>query len=109
MTWILLAALLGMLFTYPAYFYLLYEFKMRLARDHPGLWQKRAASSASPGLQVAYKALREVREGKLDGVRLSAEVENSHRLATQLLYAGMLSFMVILFVVLYDSLWGAGR
>lgn len=104
MTWIVLAALFGMLFTYSAYFYLLYELKMRLARDHPGPWQKRVASSASPGLQVAYKALRDVRAGKLDGVGLSREVESSHRLATRLLYAGMLSFMIILFALLYDSL-----
>ncbi|WP_312320649.1 hypothetical protein [Stenotrophomonas sp.] len=108
MMYIFLLAILGMVFVYPAYFYMLYEFKQRLIRDHPALWETRRLSALAGPLQIAYKALREVREGRLDGVALSKPVNESHRFATFLLYSGMTLFMTVLFVGLYDAVWGSG-
>lgn len=107
--WIFLLSLLGMLITYPAYFYMLNEFKVRLMRDHPRIWAGRAKGMAGSFSGNAYKALRAVRCGQLDGVPLSDGVRSAHRLATRLLYLGMCSFMALLFTGLYDAVWGAGR
>lgn len=105
MSWMFLLALFGMLVTYPAYFYVLREFKVRLVRDHPEIWNGRAHGALSPSLQTAYHALRAVRDGRLDGVDLTEEVKSSHRLATRLLYAGLLFFLVLLFFGLYSSVF----
>lgn len=109
MSWLFLLVMLGMLVSYPAYFYMLYEFKTRLARDHPALWAHRADGALSPPLQTAYRALRSIRDGCLDGVVLTKQVVDSHRLATRLLYVGLSLFMVLLFLFLYSSVWGAGQ
>ena len=108
MSWIVLVLLMGMLISYPVYFYLLGEFRNRLARDHPALWGGRTSGHLSPSLTIAYKALREVRDGRLDGQPLSRPVLNSHRVATIFLYAGMVFFLGFLFLCLYDSVWGTG-
>lgn len=104
-----LFSVLAVLMIYPAYFLVLSEFKMRLMRDHPGIWAQRAGRTFAPPLSVAYKALREVKEGRLDGTELSAEVAGSHRIAVVLLYAGLIAFLALLFLGLYDALWGVGR
>lgn len=104
-----LLEILGMLLGYPAYFYLLFEFKTRMMRDHPDLWKRRESGALSYSGQSAYGALRSVRDGSLDGVSLSDAVVDSHRLATILLYVSMTCFMVVLFTFLYESLWGAGQ
>lgn len=100
--------ILGMLISYPTYFYLLNEFRFRLKRDHPALWAGRVSGVLSTPWESAYKALREVRRGCLDGITLSKSVLDSHRDATRLLYLGMFFFLGLLFLGLYDSVWGAG-
>lgn len=109
MNYIFLLAILAMVLVYPAYFYMLNEFRQRLMQDHPMLWEARRTRALGRSLQVAYMALRDVNQGELDGVRLSERVSSSHRLATILLYTGMTLFMAVLFVGLYDAVWGAGR
>lgn len=104
-----LLGVLGMLLSYPAYFYLLFEFKTRMMRDHPALSKRRESGALCYSGQSAYSALRSVRDGSLDGVRLSDTVVDSHRWATILLYVAMTCFMVVLFTFLYESLWGAGQ
>lgn len=108
MNYVFLLAALGMVLVYPAYFYMLNEFWHRLRQDHPMLWEARRTRALAGSLQVPYKALREVKQGELDGVRLSDRVASSHRPATILLYTGMMLFMVVLFIGLYDAVWGAG-
>lgn len=109
MSWLFLLMMLGMLVSYPTYFYMLYEFKTRLARDHPDLWAHRTQGALSPPLHAAYQALRAVRDGCLDGVVLTEQVVDSHRLATRFLYVGLSFFMVLLFIFLYNSVWGEGQ
>ena len=109
MSLIYLLVMLGMAVSYPAYFYLLHEFKLRLQEDHPDIWRSRSQGQFSTPLQVAYRALREVRDGRLDGIVLTDRVAASHRVANGLLYAGMILFLALLFLGLYDSVWGAGR
>lgn len=104
-----LLGILGMILSYPAYFYLLFEFKTRMIRDHPDLWRRRESGALSYSGQSAYSALRSVRDGSLDGVSLSDAVVDSHRWATILLYVAMSCFMVVLLTGLYESLWGAGQ
>jgi hypothetical protein len=106
MSWIFLLALLGMLVSYPAYFYMLHEFKVRLARDHPDVWNSRARAALAPSIQTAYHALREIRNGQLDGVDLTDEVKGSHRLAMRFLYLGLIFFLALLFIGLYSSVFG---
>lgn len=60
-----LLGILGMLLSYPAYFYLLFEFKTRMMRDHPDLWRRRESGALSYSGQSAYSALRSVRDGSL--------------------------------------------
>jgi hypothetical protein len=109
MNLIYLMVMLGMLITYPAYFYMLHEFKTRLCQDHPEIWRNRAQGHYSASLQIAYKALRGVQNGRLDGVLLSDRVAASHQIATSFLYSGMLCFLVLVLLGLYDSIWGAGK
>lgn len=105
---IFLLVLIGMLVCYPAYFYMLHEFKVRLLQDHPDVWRNRAQGEFSTSLQFVYRALSAVRDGRLDGVTLSERVVASHRVANGLLYAGMVFFLMLLFLGLYDSVWGGG-
>ncbi|HDS1675986.1 TPA: hypothetical protein QEL58_001506 [Stenotrophomonas maltophilia] len=99
--WLFLFSIVGILIFYPAHFYFCTEFKMRLRRDHPELSGRGLAS-----FDTTYRQLRAVREGRLDGVLLSKDVCDSHRLASRFLHLGMISFMILLVVGLCDSVWG---
>ncbi|HFF3760015.1 hypothetical protein I5U56_09690 [Stenotrophomonas maltophilia] len=101
MNWLFLVSIVGILIFYPAHFYFCTEFKMRLRRDHPELSARSLAS-----FDTTYRQLRAVREGRLDGVLLSKDVCDSHRLASRFLHLGMTSFMILLAVGLCDSVWG---
>ncbi|MCU1016022.1 hypothetical protein ACNPM2_12855 [Stenotrophomonas geniculata] len=108
MSWLFLLSILGIIIFYPAYFYFLHEFKVRLERDHPEL-SRRKRPGVSLEFEGAYQRLRAVNRGRLDGVILSKSVCDSHRLASRFLYLGMTSFMVLLMLGLYDSVWGGGK
>ncbi|HDS1123189.1 TPA: hypothetical protein QDZ60_000447 [Stenotrophomonas maltophilia] len=101
MNWLFLFSIVWILIFYPAHFYFCTEFKMRLRRDHPELSGRSLAS-----FDTTYRQLRAVREGRLDGVLLSKDVCDSHRLASRFLHLGMISFMILLAVGLCDSVWG---
>ena len=107
MSWLFLLSILGIIIFYPAYFYLLHEFKVRLERDHPEL--SRQTSGSFLAFEGAHQRLRAVKRGRLDGVILSKSVCDSHRLASLFLYSGMTSFMVLLMLGLYDSVWGGSK
>lgn len=108
MSWLFLLSILGIIIFYPAYFYLIHEFKVRLERDHPEL-SRRKRPGVSWAFEGAHQRLRAVKRGRLDGVILSKSVCDSHRLASLFLYLGMTSFMVLLMLGLYDSVWGGGK
>lgn len=100
---VFLLGLIGMVFSYPAYFFFLFEFKRLLKRDHPEIWSQRGGVAMMGELQVAYKALRDVKGDLLDGVHLSGEVVSAHRAATILLHVGLSLFLIVLFLGLFES------
>ncbi len=108
MSWLFLISILGIIICYPAYFYFLHEFEARLKRDHLELCGRKGPR-ASWAFEGAYKRLRAVKGGRLDGVVLSKSVCDSHRLASQFLYLGMTFFLMLLMLGLYDSVWGGGK
>ena len=102
-----LGALAGMLISYPMYFLELHVFAKRLQSHHPEAWARYSLVSTTVPtnrMHFAYKALRDVRAGKIAGEPLHAEVRGSHLMATRLLYVGLTCFLVLLFVGLTDSL-----
>lgn len=102
-----LGALAGMLISYAMYFLELHVFAKRLQSHHPEAWARYSLISTTvpaSRMQLAYKALRDVRAGQIAGEPLHAEVRDSHAMATKLLYAGLTCFLLFLFVGLTDSL-----
>ena len=102
-----LGALAGMLISYPMYFLELRVFAKRLQSHHPEAWARYALVSATvpaSQTQLAYKALRDVRAGKIAGEPLHAEVRDSYAMATKRLFVGSACFLLFLFVGLADSL-----
>jgi hypothetical protein len=102
-----LGALAGMLISWPMYFFELKVFATRLQSHHPEAWARYAlvpTNVPASQLQLAYKALRDVRAGKIAGEPLHAEVRNAHAMAIRLLYAGLTCFLLFLLVSLVASL-----
>lgn len=100
---IFLLSLAAMFVVYPMYFFMLNEFKKKLAEQHPQLWDSLRRAKAYSELQCAYAALGKIKEGEFEGVAISASVMKLRNSAVMLLYSGMVLFMVVLGIGLVDS------
>ena len=93
---IFLLALASMFVVYPLYFLELAAFGKLIREELP-------ARAGGSGLAAAYKALKLVKHGELEGVALSEAARSSHTRAKRLLYVGASAFLLVLFIGLADS------
>ena len=105
---IFLLAVCGMFVVYPLYFYFLNEFKNKLKADHSDIWSRLASSNPRSSLQIAYRALQLSKGGKIEDIKISDGVLLARRRAEITLYLGMLLFLVVLGIGLYESV-SAGK
>lgn len=84
------------------YFLSLHRFKVYLCRDHSVVWEKEKESSRAfeTNFQKAYRVIKRVDNGEVDGIRLSDSVEKSATKTKRIMYASLICFFLLLASVL---------
>jgi len=84
------------------YFFNLYRFKMSICRDHLALWESEKENSRAfeSVFQKAYRVLKKVDNGEVDGVRLSNSAEKIAIKTRRIMYASLTCFFLLLASVL---------
>lgn len=88
----------SMAIVYLLYYIELSAFRRMILQHHPSLMQ------ADGGLSAAYKVMRSIKDGELDGFKLVPEANLTSLRAKKLLYAGMVLFLIVLGIGLVDSI-----
>jgi hypothetical protein len=80
------------------YFVYLYRFKVAIASDHAETWNKERKNSRplESWVQSAYRILKRVKVGSLDGEKLSSRSALYARKSSRLLLFGVFAFMLFI-------------
>lgn len=82
------------------YFLSLHRFKVFPCRDHSVVWEKEKESSKALDFQKAYRVIKRVNNGEVDGIRLYDSVEKNAIQTKRIMYATLMCFFLLLASVL---------